>query len=87
MVLEYSTINRTIWTKSRSQGFWNENILNCWTNDDWLSNLRMDKETFLYICEQLGENIKKEDTNFRKAVPVEISFHIAFFLVQDFNLS
>ena len=26
MVLEYSTIN--------SQGFWNENILNYWTNDD-----------------------------------------------------
>ena len=47
----------------------------------------MDKEAFLYICEQLGENIKKEDTNFRKAVPVEMRVAMALYFFSGTSVS
>ena len=77
LVFEYSTIYRPIWIKPRTQGFWNENVLNYWTNEDWVQNLRMDKETFTYICEEIREFV--ENTNFKKALTVEMRVAIALY--------
>lgn len=38
---------------------------------DWLENFRMSNATFLYICNELRSMIEKNDTNMRKAIPVE----------------
>ena len=79
LVFEYSTIYRPIWIKPRTQGFWNENVLNYWTNEDWVQNLRMDKETFTYICEEIREFVEKPNTNFKKALTVEMRVAIALY--------
>ena len=79
IITEYTNFNRALWVKPRSKSFWYENMLTYWTNEDWLSNLRMSKEAFTYICELLSEHIGKQDTNFRKAVPVEMRVAITLY--------
>ena len=42
------------------------------TEEDWLENFRMSKETFLYLCQELGHTISRQDTHMRKALPSEM---------------
>ena len=79
LIFEYSTIYRSVWKKPRTQSFWIENVLNFWTNEDWIQNFRMYRETFTYICEEIREFIEKSNTNFRKAVTVEMRVAIALY--------
>ena len=46
---------------------------------DWVQNLRMDKETFTYICEEIREFVEKPNTNFKKALTVEMRVAIALY--------
>ena len=48
----------------------------------WVQNLRMDKETFTFICEDIREFIEKANTNFKKAPTVEMR---VFILVHAIN--
>ena len=68
-----------VWAKPRTQSFWNENVLNYWTNEDWVQSLRMDKETFTYIGEEIREFVEKANTNFKKALTVEMRVAIALY--------
>ena len=61
------------------QSFWHENVLNYWTNEDWVPNFKMDKGTFRYICEEIKEFVEKANTNFRKALTVEIRVAVALY--------
>ena len=38
---------------------------------DWTENVRIRKETFIYICDQLKPVIERQDTQLRKAVSVQ----------------
>ena len=78
-IAEYTNVDRSIWVKPRSQSFWNENMMIYWSNDDWQSNLRMNKEAFTYICEMLSPHIGKQDTNFRKSISVEMRVAITLY--------
>ena len=46
-------------------------MLNYWANEDWVQNLRMDKESFNYICAKIRKFVEKANTNFRKVLTVE----------------
>eukprot|EP00794_Sanderia_malayensis_P017876 gene17876-19655_t len=70
-------VERAIWCKSRSGNWWESIVLNCFTDQDWLKNFRMKKATFVFICEQLRPYLQKEDSNMRKAIPVEKRLAIA----------
>ena len=35
-------------------------------------NFQMSKETFLYLCQELGHTISRQDTHMRKALPSEM---------------
>ena len=69
LVFECSAIYQSMWANPRTKffGLWNENVLNYWINEYRLQNLRLNKETFTYICEEIRVN-----RNFRKAVSAEI---------------
>jgi len=60
---------REVWVKPRANTFW------CmaedqWTGSDWVANLRMSQDTFLKLCQELAPFIERQDTNYRKAIPV-----------------
>ena len=56
---------RSIWSKPRSNSWWEEIVNNGFTANDWLENFRMSHATYLYVCEQLRSSVEKENTVMR----------------------
>ena len=44
---------RRVWSKSRSQSFWEETCQG-WSDNDWVENFRMSKDSFEYLCTELS---------------------------------
>ena len=59
--------NHSYWTIASQQ----------WTPKMWVRHLRMKKESFLYICRDLGPYLEKQQTRFREPIPVSKRIAIA----------
>ena len=46
-------------------------MLRTFTQQDWVENFRMCKETFMYICSKLTPTLRRSDTVLRKSLSVE----------------
>ena len=68
---------RTVWVRPRSADWWDNIVNGEWTENDWRENLRMSKETFDYTCREIGPFIRRNDTRFRRAIPVDRRVAIA----------
>ena len=64
-------IERHVWTKPRSSEWWDWIVMRTFDEKDWLENFRMGKDTYMYICNELREHIKKKDTFMRQSISVE----------------
>lgn len=73
---------RRVWTKPRSQLFWEETCQG-WDERDWVENFRMSKEAFNRLCIELSPHISKKDTNFRKAIAVRHRVAITLYWLAD----
>ena len=62
---------REVWSYRRSSTWWEEIVCNTFTEQDWIENFRVSRETFLYICAQLQHKIVKCDTRFRQAISLQ----------------
>ena len=56
---------------TRSTHWWDDVVLKTFTEEDWVENFRVSKQTFHYLCAQLSPLIKRRDTALRKAICVE----------------
>ena len=72
---------RSIWAKKRMQNFWFETVCYHWNDDDWISNLRMNKESFYGLLRQIEEHITKKDTNFRRSVPADVRLAVCLYFL------
>ena len=64
---------RVCWIEpSRGESMFWEETVSQW-NDDllWLENVRISRQSFLYICGELNDIMKRKDKRFRKAIIVE----------------
>lgn len=73
---------RRVWSKPRSQFFWEETCQG-WDQKDWLENFRMSKEAFNRLCNELSPHIAKRDTNYRKAIAVRHRVAITLYWLAD----
>lgn len=73
---------RRVWSKSRSQSFWEETCQG-WSDNDWVENFRMSKDSFEYLCAELSPHIAKRNTNFRKAIAVRHRVAITLYWLAD----
>lgn len=55
---------RSVWVKERSTDWWVRVVNGTWTEKDWRENFRMCKETFNYLCDELGPAVLKRDTRY-----------------------
>ena len=60
---------KTVWVKNRTCDIFKD--VNSWSPNDWVVNLRMSRQTFTLLCDQLRSFMKKETTRFRRSIPVE----------------
>ena len=63
-------IERQIWRKVSSRDFWPTCRRN-WNEGDFITNLRVDKGTFLLIVERLTPSIHREMTRMRQSIDVD----------------
>ena len=68
---------RRAWFYPRPQGWFEEMFSNPNLAQLWKNDFRMSKETFEYICQLVGQEISREDTRLRKAIPVHKRVAIA----------
>lgn len=73
---------RRVWSKSRSQSLWEETCQG-WSDNDWVENFRMSKDSFEYLCAELSPHIAKRNTNFRKAIAVRHRVAITLYWLAD----
>uniref|UniRef100_A0A672HMP7 Protein ANTAGONIST OF LIKE HETEROCHROMATIN PROTEIN 1-like n=2 Tax=Salarias fasciatus TaxID=181472 RepID=A0A672HMP7_SALFA len=62
---------RKLWTHARCHAWW-QHACDTWTERDWLLNFRMRRTTFRHLCELLRPKLTRQDTRYRRAVPVEL---------------
>ena len=65
------TVPRSLWTLPRSRAWWNAAIRGDYGHMWWKQNLRVDRSTFNYICQELRPHIGRRDTALRSCITVE----------------
>ena len=60
-----------LWEKPRSSDWWDRIVMSTFTSADWLTNFRMSKSTFDYLCDKLSSSVAKSDTVMRSAIPLK----------------
>ena len=70
-LLAKPVVYRQVWIKTRSSEWWDRIVMASFNNRDWIENFRMQKSTFMYICNLLRPHIQKKDTIMRCAITVE----------------
>nr|XP_033946564.1 protein ANTAGONIST OF LIKE HETEROCHROMATIN PROTEIN 1-like [Pseudochaenichthys georgianus] len=72
MICEYygaRRIPRSLWVNNRTSAWW-ETVVPTYTDEQWIKDFRMSKQSFQYLCSRLGATLGRSDTNFRECVPV-----------------
>ena len=62
----------------RSTHFWDQIVMRTFTSKDWIENICVKCETFLYLCDQLNPIIQDQDTPLRRSISVQ---HIVWILL------
>lgn len=77
-VFSKSLRSRAIQSFPRSDNWWRDIACN-YTDAEWMQNFRLSKPTFNYICRSIGHSIARQDTTFRKCIPIVKRVAIAIF--------
>lgn len=61
---------RRAWVWPRPQSYLEELLVNREIDHQWKEHFRVNRDTFRFLCQILANDIQKQDTQFRNAVPV-----------------
>ena len=59
---------------------WEEVVNSTFTDHDWLENFPASHSAFLYLCNELGAGVEKQNTIMRRAVSTEKHIAVMWFL-------
>jgi hypothetical protein len=65
--------------KMRSTHFWNEIVLNHYTDEDYLESFRMKKSSFEILCSKLAPALKSHPTPVREPISVEKKIAVSLY--------
>ncbi len=71
------SVERTIWSKPRSQNWWDLIVEKTFDDNEWVNNFRLSKSTFNFLCDELRPYLQKENTRFRQAISVRKRIAVA----------
>ena len=61
---------RRAWVWPRPQNYLEELLVNREMDHQWKEHFRVNRDTFKFLCQTLSNDIQRQDTQFRNAVPV-----------------
>uniref|UniRef100_A0A8C7GI65 DDE Tnp4 domain-containing protein n=1 Tax=Oncorhynchus kisutch TaxID=8019 RepID=A0A8C7GI65_ONCKI len=59
------------WTSTECTDWWEQVVMTEFQPSDWLEKFRMSRETFFFLCGKLKPRLARQDTHFRRALPLE----------------
>ena len=62
---------RSVWRYSRHKGFLQNHLLQSYTTKMFRDRLRINKESFFFMCQFLEPHIKKKDTQMTESIDVQ----------------
>uniref|UniRef100_A0A3P9MG91 DDE Tnp4 domain-containing protein n=1 Tax=Oryzias latipes TaxID=8090 RepID=A0A3P9MG91_ORYLA len=65
-----TSVQRNVWVRSRSQEWWDTDVSG-FTDAEFISNFRMMRSTFNYVCERLRITLSREETCLRRPIAVQ----------------
>lgn len=68
---------RSIWCKPRSSFWWENIVLKSFTDDDFVSNFRVDKKTFDDICDMVRQNLEPKNQILKPRNPISVEKQVA----------
>ena len=74
---------RSVWMKERSNDWWGRIVWQTFSSYNWMENFRMSRETFVYVCNEVRELVKKENTSMRDSIPTEQQVAIALWYLSS----
>lgn len=70
---------RDVWSRDRSEDWWQRIVLGTFTQKQWLENFRMSRDTFMELCNELSDIIKPKPNCVREPVSVDRRVGIAIY--------
>jgi len=76
---------RKIWMKNRSKDWWKRIVNQHYKEDDWLESFRMEKNTFMWLCDQLKDTLAPSvyQLGFREPVSVEKQVAVCLYFLSS----
>ncbi|XP_077187070.1 uncharacterized protein LOC143834278 isoform X2 [Paroedura picta] len=62
---------KRVWTEKRNTGWWENFVVSAWSDEEWLANFRMTRNTFEELVSMLRGRLERQTTNMRSPIPVE----------------
>ena len=72
---------RMLWSKIRSDHWWENIVKVSFSDSDWGENFRVSLGTFHFLCTKLKARLKKKDTIMRKSIAVDERLAIALWFL------
>lgn len=69
---------RALWMCQRSM-VWFDMVEECFTNAQWYENFRVRRETFVYLLNEISQDITHQDTIMRKSIPAKRRFALTLY--------
>ena len=69
--LNFRRRRKSVWVLERPQFCFEHMLLNQYEDIIWREHFRVSRQTFRYICDLVGHHPVRQDTNMRRAIPVE----------------
>ena len=76
---------KVAWVLERPQFWFEHMLLNQHANNIWREHFRISRQTFQFICDLVGPHLVRQDTNMRRAIPVEKRVAVALWRLATGN--
>ena len=73
------------WVLERPQFWFEHMVLSHYENNIWREHFRISRQTFRFVCDLVRPHLARQDTNMRKAIPVEKRVAVALWRLATGN--
>ena len=70
---------KEIWKRDSSSHWWERIVLETFTEEQWIENFRMKRETFEFVCSKLEPTLSADEKHVRKPLDVKTQVAVALY--------